>query len=124
MTRPSNTTEEMERKLEFYDTFSVQEYYVYNLESFQLDGWLRDNEHLTRLWQMDSWVSPRLRIRFDTGQGELVIYRPDGQRFLTSVELQQRAAQAEFLLEQERQRTEQLAAYLRSIGVDPDNLPK
>jgi hypothetical protein len=72
----------------------------------------------------------RLGIRFDTSQGELVIYRPDGQKFLTSVELEklaqqerQRAEQERQRAEQERQRAEQLAAYLRSIGVDPDNLP-
>lgn len=73
--------------------------------------------------ELDGWVSPRLGIRFETGQGELVIYRLDGQRFLNLVELEQRAKQAELLLEQERQRAEQLAAYLRSLGVDPDNLP-
>ncbi|MHC5772443.1 MAG: hypothetical protein ACYTXP_00730 [Nostoc sp.] len=40
-------------------------------------------------------------IRFQTGLGELVIYRPDGQRFLNSLELNQRVKQAELLLEQE-----------------------
>jgi Uma2 family endonuclease len=127
---PSNDAKEMERKLEFYDTYGVEEYYVYNPENYELEGWLRQNEHLTKLWQIDNWVSPRLRIKFDTSQGELVIYQPDGQRFLNSVELNQRAEQAEFLLaqerlraEQERLRAEQLAAYLRSIGVDPENLP-
>ncbi len=113
----------MDRKLEFYDTYGVEEYYLYDPESFQLDGWLRQNNHLNKLWQMDDWFSPRLGIRFQTGQGELVIYRPDGQRFLNSLELNQRAEQAELLAEQERQRAEQLAAYLRSLGIDPDNLP-
>lgn len=120
---PSNKAEEMDRKLEFYDTYGVEEYYLYDPQSFQLDGWLRQGEHLTKLWQMDGWLSPRLGIRFETRQGELVIYRPDGQRFLNSVELEQRAQRAELLLEQERLRAEQLAAYLRSLGVDPDNLP-
>ncbi|MEA5506809.1 Uma2 family endonuclease [Halotia wernerae UHCC 0503] len=127
---PSNDTKEMDRKLEFYDTYGVEEYYLYDPESFRLDGWLRQNEHLTKLWQMDGCVSPRLGIKFETGQGELIIYRPDGQRFLNSLELNQRAEQAELLVEQERQRAEQehqraeqLAAYLRSLGVDPDNLP-
>ncbi|MDZ7953913.1 MAG: Uma2 family endonuclease [Nostoc sp. DedQUE08] len=126
----SNDTKEMERKLEFYDTYGVEEYYLYDPESFQLDGWLRQNNHLNKLWQMDSWISPRLGIRFQTGLGELVIYRPDGQRFLNSLELNQRAEQAELLVEQERQRAEQerqraeqLAAYLRNLGIDPDNLP-
>ncbi|MBD1908471.1 Uma2 family endonuclease [Funiculus sociatus GB2-A5] len=126
----SNNQEEMDRKLEFYDTYGVEEYYLYDPESYELEGWLRQDQHLTKLWQMDGWTSPRLRIRFATGQGELVIYRPDGQRFLTSVELQQQVEQAQLLLqqerlraEQERLRAEQLAAYLRSLGVDPDNLP-
>lgn len=119
----SNDEDEMNRKLEFYNTYGVEEYYIYDPESFQLDGWLRQNKNLTKLWEMDGWVSPRLGIRFDTGVGELVIYRPDGQRFLTPVELEQRAAQAELLLEQERQRAERMAEYLRSIGVDPNNLP-
>ncbi|MBD2515530.1 Uma2 family endonuclease [Nostoc sp. FACHB-973] len=119
----SNDTKEMDRKLEFYDTYGVEEYYLYDPESFQLDGWLRQNNHLNKLWQMDGWISPRLGIKFETGQGELVIYHPDGRKFLNTLELNERAEQAEFLLEQERLRTEQLAAHLRSLGIDPDNLP-
>ncbi|BAT55490.1 hypothetical protein NOS3756_44770 [Nostoc sp. NIES-3756] len=120
---PSNDSKEMDRKLEFYDTYGVDEYYLYDPESFQLDGWVRQNEHLTKLWQMDGWVSPHLGIKFATGTGEPIIYRPDGQRFSNSVELNQRVEEAELLLEQERQRAEQLAQYLRSLGVDPNNLP-
>ncbi len=126
----SNDADEMSRKLEFNNTYGVEEYYIYDPESFQLDGWLRQDGNLNKLWDTDGWVSPRLGIRFDTGQGELVIYRPDGQKFLTSVELEQRATRAELLLEQERQRSvaerqraDMMAEYLRSIGVDPDNLP-
>ncbi|BCL39254.1 Uma2 family endonuclease [Nostoc sp. MS1] len=120
---PSNDSKDMDRKLEFYDTYGVDEYYLYDPESFQLDGWVRQNEHLTKLWQMDGWVSPHLGIKFATGTGEPIIYRPDGQKFLNSVELNQRVEEAELLLEQERQRAEQLAQYLRSLGVDPNNLP-
>jgi Uma2 family endonuclease len=120
---PSNNAEEMERKLEFYDTYGVEEYYLYNPDNFQLDGWQRQNGNLAKIWQLNNWVSPRLGIRFDPSGGELVIYRPDGERFLSSVELAQRVRETELLLEQERQRAEQMAAYLRSLGVDPDNLP-
>lgn len=74
--------------------------------------------------QLNDWVSPRLRIRFDTtSQRELVLYRPDGQRFLTTIEREQQMMQECQRAEQERRRAEQLANYLRSIGVDPDNLP-
>ncbi len=133
---PSNNAEEMERKLEFYNTYGVEEYYIYNPQTFQFDGWVRQNGNLTKLWEIDDFVSPRMGIKFEIAQGELVIYRADGQRFLSSVELEQRfqeerlrAQRAELLLEQERQRAEQerqraeqMAAYLRSIGVDPDNI--
>lgn len=126
---PSNTPSEMERKLEFYDAYGVEEYYLYAPENFQLDGWQRQGEHLTRLWQLNGWVSPRLGIKFETSQGELVIYYPDGQRFLTSIEMQQRLVQAEQMVEQERQRAEaerqraeKMSKYLRSRGIDPDNL--
>ena len=127
---PSNNAEEMERKLEFYDTYRVEEYYLYDPDTFRFDGWHRQDGHLTKLWQLNGQISPRLGIRFETSQGELVIYRPDGQRFLTSIEMdqtsqreRQRAEQAESLLKRERQRSQQLEEYLRSIGVDPSDLP-
>jgi Uma2 family endonuclease len=133
---PSNDAKEMERKLIFYNTYGVEEYYIYNPQTFQFDGWIRQNGNLTKLWEIDNFISPRMGIKFEIAQGELVIYRADGQRFLSSVELEQRfqderlrAQRAELLLEQERQRAEQerqraeqMAAYLRSIGVDPDNI--
>ncbi|MBD2021187.1 Uma2 family endonuclease [Leptolyngbya sp. FACHB-36] len=133
---PSNTAEEMDRKLEFYNAYGVEEYYLYNPDTFELSGWLRQTDHLTRLWQLNGWLSPRLKIRFDTAQGEPVFYRPDGQRFLTLIEMEQRATQAEQQLEQteqqleqtkdqleqERQRVARLTEYLRSQGIDPDRL--
>jgi Uma2 family endonuclease len=134
---PSNKPVDMDKKLVFYNTYGVEEYYIYNPANFQLDAWLRQNGDLTKLWHVNGWVSPRLGIKFETSQGELEIYRPDGRRFLSSVELEQRAVQAESLLqqerqraeqerqraEQERQRAEQLAAYLRTLGIDPNNIP-
>lgn len=126
---PTNDAKEMERKLVFYNTYGVEEYYIYNPQILQFDAWIRQNGNLTKLWDVDGFVSPRMGIKFETAQGELVIYRPDGQRFLSSVELEQRfqeervrREQAELLLEQERQRAEQMAAYLRSIGVEPDDI--
>jgi Uma2 family endonuclease len=135
---PSNDKEELERKLEFYDTYGVEEYYLYEPDGFQLEGWLRQGQHLTKQWEMDGWVSPRLGIRFETSQGELNIYRPDHQKFLSSIELEQRASQERLRaeqeslraeqvtqqLQQEQARAERMAAYLRSLGVDPENLPE
>jgi Uma2 family endonuclease len=134
---PSNNDEEMNRKLEFYETYGVEEYYLYDPDSFRLEGWYRENGHLNRIWEINGWVSPRLQIRFDISAGELLIYRPDGRKCLSSVELEERAAAAELLLEREQQRAElerqraeleyqraeRMAEYLRSLGINPDSLP-
>ncbi|MGK7874110.1 MAG: hypothetical protein AB4426_12590 [Xenococcaceae cyanobacterium] len=61
-------------------------------------------------------------IRFELGETELKIYRPDSRRFLTSVELEQRAEQALLQLEQKQRRAATMAKYIRSLGIDPDNL--
>ncbi|MEH1780433.1 MAG: Uma2 family endonuclease [Nostoc sp.] len=92
---PSNNANEMERKLEFYQTYGVEEYYQYDPDRYELKGWRRLGEQLLPIAQIDEWTSPLLGIRFAVGNHELVIYRPDGRQFLSSVELEQRAEQAE-----------------------------
>jgi hypothetical protein len=81
-------------------------------------------------------VSPLLGIRFDWVAGqELVLFRPDGQKFLSPVELdqllqqskiqvwqeQQRVIQEGQRAEQERKRADRLAERLRALGIDPDD---
>ncbi len=78
---------------------------------------------------MDGWVSPRLQIRFQTASGDLEIYRPDGQKFLSYVELsrQQESAQqqmelAQQQMEQQRQKADRLSDKLREMGINPDEI--
>ncbi|WNZ22493.1 Uma2 family endonuclease [Leptolyngbya sp. NK1-12] len=126
---PSNTQTEMNKKLVFYNRYGVEEYYLYDPDKKDLSGWCRKGEQLDIIDPIDQWTSPRLGIRFDLSGEELQIYRPDGKRFLTYVEIAQQAEQAEQQLEQteqqleqERQRAERLAAHLRSLGIDPDQV--
>jgi Uma2 family endonuclease len=105
---PSNNAEEMERKLEFYQTYGVEEYYQYDPDRYELKGWRRQDEQLLPIAQMDGWTSPLLGIRFAVGNHELVIYRPDGRQFLSPVQLEQRA-------EQERQRAEEAEQQLQDM---------
>jgi hypothetical protein len=63
-----------------------------------------------------------LGIRFDTPDNQLEIYRPDGEKFLSSIELAQRLEIAQQQAKIAQQRAEKMADYLRSIGVDPDSL--
>ncbi|MEI2780000.1 MAG: Uma2 family endonuclease [Candidatus Competibacter sp.] len=119
---PGNTVAEMTRKFLFYEQYGVEEYYVYDPDRGSLDGWIRRDGRLEDVPDMQGWVSPRLGIRFGMDGMDLVLYRPDGRRFETFVELEQRAEQATQRAEAERQRAERLAERLRALGVDPDNL--
>jgi len=90
---------------------------------------------------MQGWISPRLKIRFEIGEDDLVVFRPDGQKFLTPTEIQkkaeeekqqaekerqraekekQRADQTRNELISERQRADRLAAKLREMGISPE----
>ncbi len=88
---PGNTVAEMTRKFLFYEQYGVEEYYVYDPDRGSLDGWIRRGGRLEDVPDMQGWVSPRLGIRFGMDGMDLVLYRPDGRRFETFVELEQRA---------------------------------
>ena len=103
------TRREMRQKFQFYQTYGVEEYYLYDSDTFVLLGWLRQGETLMSIPNLSGWVSPRLRIRFECPPGQdMEIYHSNGHKFLTSVELDDRA-------EQERQRAEQAEAKLQSV---------
>lgn len=111
---PGNRLGEMLKKLRFYERYGVEEYYMYDPDNNDLAGWLRSGTELNDIESVLGWVSPRLGIRFELGS-ELEIYRPDGQKFLTYVELesQRELAQA---------KVDRLAERLRAMGVDPDEV--
>jgi Uma2 family endonuclease len=135
---PSNTFLELLEKLEFYDRYGVEEYYLYDPdpERNELAGFHRQDERLRPVAQMHGWVSPRLGIRFDTSGEDLRIFAPDGQPFMSFSAVQQRATQAEQRATQAEQRAtqaeqratqaeqerERLLAKLREMGVDPKTL--
>jgi Uma2 family endonuclease len=91
----SNT--KMNKKLSFYYRYGVQEYYVYDPERNQLEGWQRIEGILEPIEPMEGWISPRLGVRFELLESGLEIYRPDGERFLSYSEIN-----AERLLERRR----------------------
>ncbi len=124
---PSNTVAEMVRKFRFYERYGVEEYYVYDPDTGELSGWLRRGDTLEEIEEMDGWVSPRLGVRFALEGNELVLYRPDGERFATYVELmaqrdaeRRRAEEAERRAAEAERRAERLAAQLRALGVEPE----
>ncbi|MBE9183248.1 Uma2 family endonuclease [Microcoleus sp. LEGE 07076] len=133
----------MNKKLAFYQRHGVEEYYLYDPERNELEGWQRIEGNLEVIEPMEGWISPRLGVRFELGEDGLEIYRPDGQKFLSYSELDeqrelerqraeqasqraeqasQRAEQASQRAEQEAQKAERLAARLRELNIDPDSI--
>jgi Uma2 family endonuclease len=117
---PSNSAQEMANKRVFYDTYGVEEYYLYDPAENRLEIWLRQEGRLRPVSHLKGWSSPRLGIRFALTPETLEIYDPQGRPFLTSVQLAHRVQQEATRAEQEHQRAERLAARLRALGIDPD----
>ena len=112
---PGNTQKEISRKLLFYEHYGVEEYYIYDPDKNELTGLLRKEEWLEPIEEINGWVSPSLKIRFETGELELVLYHPNGDRFTTFTEERNKAIQ-------ERQRADKLAAKLQELGVNLDEI--
>ncbi len=75
----------------------------------------------------DSFVSPRLGMRFAFRPLELLVYRPDGSRFLSFQEIndpaeaeRRRADGAQQHVERQREENDRLRHLLRAAGIDPD----
>ncbi|MDY7012595.1 MAG: Uma2 family endonuclease [Cyanobacteriota bacterium] len=135
---PGNPETEMARKLLFYDRFGVEEYYVYDPETNNLQVWLRGELGLDASPVETEWVSPRLNVRFEITENDLILYRPDGQRFLTYEEIsqqletqQQQLETQQQQLERERQRADRAeqakldaVSQLLAMGLTPEQIAR
>jgi Uma2 family endonuclease len=131
---PGNRAGDLTNKFKFYETYGVEEYYLWDPDNLELSGWLRDGAVLRPIVTMNGWISPRLQVRFQVVDGDLQLHGPDNKKFATYVELvQQReelAKQREELARQHEQarqakdeaqeRAERLAAQLKALGIKPD----
>ena len=138
---PSNSVRELRDKLDFYDTYGAEEYYLYDPERNRLDIWLRQAGRLAPVAHVNGWTSPRLGIRFALRPQTMEVFDPAGRPFLSPVELarqareaeaqarelelrarqeQARAAEADARAVRADARAERLAERLRALGIDPD----
>jgi Uma2 family endonuclease len=124
---PGNRTAEMYRKLLFYDRYGVEEYYVYDPDSNELNGCLRGESGLAVIEDINGWVSPRLQVRFELSEETLQLYNAQGEPFASYNEVRQRleverqrADVAEERARLAEERAERLAELLRQSGIDPD----
>jgi Putative restriction endonuclease len=148
-----NTPSEMTNKAMFFERYDVQEYYLYDIERKDVSGFIRFDEQdevLEIIHDMNDWKSPRSGIRFDMSSGELILWKPDGEPFLSYMELEEIVREKEAALEQaheqlgqtreqlgqtreqlsniaqkldeSEQRANALASKLRELGINPDSL--
>lgn len=127
---PGASVAEMRLKRMFYNRHGVAEYYEYDPEIGILEVWTRERSVLRNAFIDDEWRSPLLGVtlKIETN-GELSVYKPNGERFLRPVEIKALADLAEARAERERnradrerERAERLAAKLRELGIDPDQI--
>jgi Uma2 family endonuclease len=112
----------MNKKLSFYQRHGVEEYYLYDPERNELEGWQRIEGNLEVIEPMEGWISPRLGVRFELGEDGLEIYQPDGEAFVSPEELREERDFERQRAEQAVQRAERLAAKLRELNIDPDRI--
>jgi Uma2 family endonuclease len=92
---PGNRKGEMDDKFVFYERYGVEEYYIYDPDRLRLEGWRRSKGKLIPIEKMHNWASPLLGIRFEMTVDGLVLYHPDGERFVLLHEETARRKEAE-----------------------------
>jgi DNA-binding LytR/AlgR family response regulator len=113
------------------------------LKKNDFSGWIRRENGLEVIENIDNWISPRLRIRFVLGESQLEIYRPDGKKFVSFLELdtQRQLAEERANLEEQRanleeqranleeqransaeEKAQRLADKLKELDINPDDI--
>lgn len=118
---PSNRGPALLRKFLFYQQYGAQEYYIFDPDTNELNGWQRRGDDLIEVEMPNGYVSPLLGVRFELKDDGLMLYRPDGRQFLTFAEMALRAEQERQRADTERRRAERWAAQLRALGVEPNS---
>lgn len=112
---PGNTLTEMSQKFEFYNRYGVEEYYIYDPDKIDLCGWMREENRLNLIETMDSWISPRLKVRFEISENNLQLFTPNDEPFLTYVELGKLKQEAEIRAKKAEQRAQEAEAKVKEL---------
>lgn len=112
---PNDDDALMQRKLEFYDEYGVEEYYRFDPDTNRLFVYRQRGDSLVPVrLQSRSYISPRLGIRFDLSGPEMTVFYPNGEPFRTFQDLkaqQERdARRAEEAEREARQAQERITA--------------
>jgi Uma2 family endonuclease len=134
---PGNTERDRAKKLRFYRRYGVEEFYEYDPDIHNLLIWRRRGRKLAPVEEVNGFVSPRLRLKFEvSGTEPMRVVGPDKKPFRSYLDLladadaqqnrafeeRERAEAEKKRAEAEKKRAEALAARLRELGVDPDRI--
>ncbi len=124
---PGNRKKDMAWKLEFYEQYGVEEYYIYDPDRIVFSVYIRSGMNFNFVENVQKWISPRLEVRFEISNQNLRIFTPEGREFVSPLEMalergseHQRAEEMALERDSERQRAEQLADRLRELGIAVD----
>ena len=85
---PGNRKKEMEKKLDFYERFGVEEYLIYNPMRHKLTIYVRKENKLVELpANTKKWQSTFLDFSLQISEVDLVFYHPNGEPFKSHLEL-------------------------------------
>jgi Uma2 family endonuclease len=104
---PGNDPFEMGDKLDFYDRYGVEEYYLYDPDRNRLAVYRRQGEVLRRVYPVENFMSPRLKVRFRLTAPEMTVFRPDGRPFVMFDQLEAERVRVEEARRQAVERAEQ-----------------
>ncbi|MFM9960234.1 MAG: Uma2 family endonuclease [Planctomycetaceae bacterium] len=108
---PCNTLADILEKGDFYETYGVEEYYIFDPIRGTLRGYQRQESAWVAIPEMQNWISPRLQVRFQLVGCELVLIGPDGRQFVSLAETDQQRQEAEDRATRETIRAERAVAY-------------
>ncbi|MBP0004277.1 MAG: Uma2 family endonuclease [Cyanobacteria bacterium SBC] len=122
---PGNSKMEMSKKLLFYDRYGVEEYYLYDPDRNDLEGWQQTDDGLDSIESIEvGWVSPRLGIRFERSEETLQIYRPDGTLFYSFNEINRQLNEAEQRATEAERRSSEMEELLQQYRERFGDLPE
>jgi Uma2 family endonuclease len=125
MTSQGTQKQDQEQKKNLYEQLGILEYWLFDPKGEWIEEKLRGYRLEDETYQLiTDGISQPLGLRVAVEGEVLGFYRLDtGEKLLTPTELAEQLQQERQRASQERQRADKLAEYLRSQGVDPNNLP-
>jgi hypothetical protein len=124
MTSQGTQKQDQEQKKNLYEQLGILEYWLFDPKGEWIEEKLRGYRLEDETYQLIAdGISQPLGLRVAVEGEVLGFYHLDtGEKLLTPTELAEQLQQERQRANQERQRADKLAEYLRSQGVDPDSL--